>query len=268
MSRLFALGSGSRGNCFAVEHDGVVLLLDAGFSLREIDRRAAWCGLSLDRLAGVVLTHEHGDHAAGAVRLAARHDVVIVASAGTRDALGAGASVRFAPLPIAGPLALGPFAIHGCPILHDAAEPMAIAVRVEDGTSVALAYDLGRPTAALRLLLRERTAIILEANHDEVMLRTSDYPRSVQERIAGSAGHLSNRGAAQLLAEVHHAGLGAVVLAHLSQRCNSEGVAQATVSQALRSAGFGGTVVVARQDEPVGPIELQACRGAQFAFPL
>ncbi len=62
---------------------------------------------------------------------------------------------------------------------------------------------------------------MLEANHDEVLLRTSDYPPSVQRRIAGSGGHLSNRAAAELLGELHHPELAIVVLAHLSQRCNT-----------------------------------------------
>ncbi|MCU0619896.1 MAG: MBL fold metallo-hydrolase [Gemmatimonadales bacterium] len=268
MTRLYALGSGSRGNCFALERDGVVLLLDAGFSLRELDRRAAAAGLALDGLVGIVLTHEHGDHAAGAVRTAARHDVPLVASAGTRDALRAGSAVACAPLVPGHQVTLGPFEVAGCPIPHDATEPMAVAIRADDGTSVALAYDVGRPTAALRLLLRDRTAVILEANHDEVLLRTSPYPASVQERIAGSAGHLSNRIAAQLLAEASHAGLGTVVLAHLSQRCNSEEMARAAVTEALRAVRFGGEVVVARQDEPTGPFTLHPAHGAQFALPI
>ncbi len=89
-----------------------------------------------------------------------------------------------------------------------------------------VAYDLGRPTSALRYLLRGVHALVLEANHDEVQLRTSDYPPVVQRRIAGSTGHLSNRAAAELLAELHHPGLGAVVLAHLSEHCNTAADAQ------------------------------------------
>jgi len=72
MMTLYVLGSGSRGNCCAVESDGKVLLIDAGFSAREIERRAEQAGLAIDRVSGIALTHEHGDHACGAARLARR----------------------------------------------------------------------------------------------------------------------------------------------------------------------------------------------------
>jgi phosphoribosyl 1,2-cyclic phosphodiesterase len=245
-----------------------VLVLDAGFSLREIDRRAERVGLDLAGLVGVALTHEHGDHAAGAVRLAARHGVPVLASPGTWGALQAGDAVPFLPIAQGAHTELAAFTLSGCPIPHDAAEPLALAVTARDGTSVGLAYDLGRPTTAVRYLLRNLSAVILEANHDEVLLRTSEYPASVQERIAGSAGHLSNRTAAELLAELHHRGLGAVLLAHLSRRCNTEAAARATVEQALRAVGFTGDVLVARQEEPIGPVTLAHATGAQFTLTL
>jgi phosphoribosyl 1,2-cyclic phosphodiesterase len=245
-----------------------VLVLDAGFSLRELDRRAERAGLDLAGLVGVALTHEHGDHAAGAVRLAARHGVPVLASPGTWGALRAGDAVPFLPVVQGTRTELSAFSVAGCPIPHDAAEPLALAVTTRDGTSVGLAYDLGRPTTALRYLLQNLSAIILEANHDEVLLRTSEYPASVQERIASSAGHLSNRTAAELLATLHHRGLGAVLLAHLSRRCNTESAARETVARALRAVGYTGDVMVVRQDEPTGPVSLAHTTGAQFTLTL
>jgi phosphoribosyl 1,2-cyclic phosphodiesterase len=129
-------------------------------------------------------------------------------------------------------------------------------VRDAEGISVGVAYDLGRSTGAVRYLLRSLTAIVLEANHDEIRLRTSDYPPAVQRRIAGSGGHLSNRAAAELLVELHHSGLAAVVLAHLSQRCNSKEDALAVIGPALRRVGFRGAIHVAAQDVPLAPIAL------------
>jgi phosphoribosyl 1,2-cyclic phosphodiesterase len=163
---------------------------------------------------------------------------------------------------------LGPFIVEACPSSHDAAEPLAIVVRGSDGASVGVAYDLGRPTTAVRYLLRDLTAIVLEANHDEVQLRTSGYPPVVQRRIAGSGGHLSNRAAAELLAELHHPGLSIVVLAHLSERCNSAAAARATVAPALRRAGFDGVLHVADQDEPLPPILVAQMEGIQLGLAL
>jgi phosphoribosyl 1,2-cyclic phosphodiesterase len=149
---------------------------------------------------------------------------------------------------------LGPFTLEACPTSHDAADPLAIVVRGTDGASVGIAYDLGRPTLAVRYLLRNLSAIVLEANYDELQLRTSAYPAVVQRRIAGSAGHLSNRAAAQLLRELHHPGLSIVVLAHLSEQCNTAADARAAVAPALRRVGFAGVLHVADQDEPLPPI--------------
>jgi phosphoribosyl 1,2-cyclic phosphodiesterase len=163
---------------------------------------------------------------------------------------------------------IGPFVVTACPTSHDAAEPLALAVECADGSRVGVAYDLGRPTTAVRYLLRDLTAIVLEANHDDVLLRTSGYPPVVQRRIAGSGGHLSNRAAAELLAEVHHPGLGVVVLAHLSRQCNTAQDARATVASALRRAGFGGVLHVAEQDQPLGPVPVVPAAGCQLRLAL
>jgi len=269
VTALYVLGSGSRGNCCAVEHEGTALLIDAGFSPKEIERRAETAGLALGRVSAIVLTHEHGDHTRGAGRLARRLGVPVLTAPGTWTRLAP--RMRHAehrPLGLCTRVELGPFVVTACPTSHDAAEPLALAVETGGGVRVGLAYDLGRATAAVRYLLRNLTAIVLEANHDDVLLRTSAYPPVVQRRIAGSGGHLSNRAAAQLLAEVHHPGLGVVVLAHLSRQCNTADDARATVERALRRAGFGGTLHVADQDQPLGPIPVVPRESVQLGLAL
>ncbi len=269
MTALYGLGSGSRGNCFALESAGATLLVDAGFSAREIHRRAAVVGLLLDRVVGIALTHEHGDHTCGAARLARTLGVPVLTAPGTWERLCAtmeGAVHR--PLGVTSPAVAGPFRLRACATSHDAAEPLAIVIDTPDGSSVGFAYDLGRPTTAVRFLLRELTAVVLEANHDDVLLRTSGYPASVQQRIAGAGGHLSNRVAAALLAEIHHDGLGVVVLAHLSRRCNDVEAARGAVSAALEQAGFRGELHVALQDEPLGPLTVAAPCRVQMALEL
>lgn len=269
MTTLYALGSGSRGNCFAVECFGAALLVDVGFSAREIQRRADIAGLRLDQVVGIALTHEHGDHSCGAARLARLLDVPVLTAPGTWDRLCAeleGAEHR--TLGLTTPATAGAFRLRACRTSHDAAEPLAIVVDAPDGTSVGFAYDLGRPTSAVRYLLRGLTAIVLESNYDDVLLRTSGYPPSVQQRIAGAGGHLSNRVAAELLAEIHHEGLGAVVLAHLSQRCNEPAAARAVVHAALQRAGYKGELHVALQDVPLGPVAVSGPRRMQMALEL
>jgi phosphoribosyl 1,2-cyclic phosphodiesterase len=269
MITLYMLGSGSRGNCCAVESEGVALLIDAGFSAREVERRASSVGLDIGQIAGIALTHEHGDHSCGAGNLARRLGVPLLTAPGTWQRLAAARSgTEHRALGLCARVELGPFVVEACPTSHDAAEPLAVVVRAAGGTSVGVAYDLGRPTTAVRYLLRGLTGIVLEANHDEVQLRTSGYPPVVQRRIAGSGGHLSNRAAAELLAELHHPGLSIVVLAHLSAQCNTAADARATIAPALRRVGFGGVLHVADQDEPLPPIAVAPAHGIQFGLAL
>jgi phosphoribosyl 1,2-cyclic phosphodiesterase len=252
-----------------VESEGIAVLVDAGFSAREIERRASSVNLGLDRIAGIVVTHEHGDHACGAARLARRLGVPVLTAPGTWTALSRHmAATEHRPLGLCAQAEIGPFVIQACPTSHDAADPLAVALHAQDGTSVGVAYDLGRPTAAVRYLLRNLSALVLEANYDEVALRTSSYPPAVQRRIAGSGGHLSNRAAAELLVELHHRDLAVVVLAHLSRQCNTSEYARATVGPALRRVGFRGTLHIAEQDSPLAPIRVERIAREQLGLAL
>jgi phosphoribosyl 1,2-cyclic phosphodiesterase len=249
--KLAVLGSGSRGNALALEADGATLIVDAGFGPRTLQRRARAVGMTLEPLAGVVLTHEHGDHARGAVALARRAATPLLATPGTLARLGSADDIVRVPLVPHAPRVVPPFTVSACHIVHDAAEPVAVVIEVADGTRVGIAYDVGRPTGALRHLLRECTVLVLEANHDDVLLRTGPYPAAVRQRIAGSSGHLSNRVTAELAAALWHPGLATVVLVHVSELCNTAELARRTVAPALRRRGFQGELVVARQGEPL-----------------
>jgi phosphoribosyl 1,2-cyclic phosphodiesterase len=254
--RFVVLGSGSRGNAVAVTSGQHTILLDAGFPGRVLRARAEQAGLDLSHLAAVVLTHEHGDHAEGAVSIARKARCHIFSSHGTLRALRATGSVPLVPLAAHVPQRVGPFSVIACPTTHDAAEPIALAVDGPGGERLGVAYDLGRPTAALRLLFRDATALVMESNHDEILLRTGPYPPSVRQRIAGSRGHLSNRAAAELLHELWHPGLTTIVLAHISESCNKPELARGAARAALREHQFAGVLEVASQDGPTGPFEV------------
>ena len=249
--KLAVLGSGSRGNAVALEADGATLVVDAGFGPRTLRQRARAVGMTLEPLAGVVLTHEHGDHARGAVALARRAAAPLLATPGTLDRLPVDHAVVRVPLVPHERRVVPPFTVSACHVVHDAAEPVAVVIQTADGTRVGIAHDVGRPTGALRHLLRGCAILVLEANHDDLLLRTGPYPAMVRQRIASSAGHLSNRVTAELAAELWHPGLATVVLVHVSEQCNTAALAQRTVARALRRRGFRGELVVASQGEPL-----------------
>lgn len=265
--KLAVLGSGSRGNALAIHAEGATLLVDAGFGPRALVQRAADAGLPLEPLAGIVVTHEHRDHARGAAALAARARCPVVGTPGTLHGLRVtGCDARPVP-PFGDPVQVGPFAIQVARSPHDAEEPVAVAVTDSAGRRVGIAWDLGRPTAAVRHLLRGAHALVVEANHDEVLLQSGPYPASVRQRIAGSTGHLSNRMAADLLADLCSPALEVVILAHLSEPCNEPGLARRTVASALRARGFRGQLLVARQDAPSAVITLRPVAQIRLALP-
>ena len=233
------------------------MLLDAGFAPRTLARRARRAGIDLTRLSGVVLTHEHLDHARGGIRIAAASGCSLYASPGTLERLGTrleGVSVEvIAQLESR---VLGPFTVTACHTIHDAVEPLALAVTGPAGEKTALAYDLGRATSVVRYLLRGADCLIVEANHDEVMLRMGPYPPSVRQRIGGPNGHLSNRAAAELLEDVWHPRLGAVVLAHISETCNRWELAWEAARDALAGRAYGGRLLIATQDLALAPFDV------------
>ncbi|MBM4188288.1 MAG: MBL fold metallo-hydrolase [Gemmatimonadetes bacterium] len=256
MIRLVALGSGSQGNAFAIDSADGVVLVDAGFSAKELTRRAVAVGVDLTRLRLVALTHEHGDHTAGAQRLARRHGAPIAATEGTLRAIGAWGDSAHLVLRSSSIVEHGGYQIECCRTVHDALEPAALVIEAAE-VRVGFGYDFGRPTAGLRHLLRDCDALVVESNYDDVMLRTSGYPPSVQHRIAGSGGHLSNRSAAELVAGLYHEGLSVVVLAHLSQHCNAPDLAREAADGLLRARGFAGILAVAAQHTPTGPFTVK-----------
>jgi phosphoribosyl 1,2-cyclic phosphodiesterase len=255
--RVTVLGSGSNGNSVLVEARGVRILIDAGFSGRSMERRLRTVDVEPDSVAGIVVTHDHGDHTRGMGVLARRFGVPLYLTARTRTKC---SHLLTGSEEVRAYASSQPFDIDGLEIrpfvtAHDAADPVAVSVcDSASGARLGIATDLGRPTAAVRAELAGCNMLILEANHDDARLWAGPYPWSVKQRIASSHGHMSNRAAAALGRELLHAGLRNVVLAHLSKECNDSALAADVVGAALRRAGYRGGIEVARQAEPLEPI--------------
>lgn len=261
--RVTVLGSGSVGNATLIEADGTALLVDAGFSGRDLEARLRTVGAEPDRLDGIIITHDHGDHTRGMGVLARRFDVPLFLTRRTADACSAllTGDEDVHEYASSGRFRIGSLEVDAFLTVHDAADPVAVTVcHPGTGSKVGIATDLGRPTAAVRAALAQSHVLVLEANHDDAMLWRGPYPWSVKQRIASSHGHLSNRAAAGLARELHHGGLMAVVLAHLSQHCNDAGLARHEIGRALDRLGWSGHLVVAGQDRPIEPIDVHALR--------
>ena len=250
--RLWSLGSGSRGNAVLLECSGIRVLVDAGFGVRTLQERLRAIGVAPQSIGVCVITHEHADHVKGAAQAAARWGWALHATAGT---IGATPALTGATSFRAGDtLRLEGFTLETARTSHDARESVAVAATAtRTGARAGVCTDLGHATDGVRTLLRDCEVLVLEANHDPGMLRAGPYPPSVCDRIGGPLGHLSNEAAARLAREVAGPGLRQLVLAHLSERCNTPEAATAAVHQVLARTRFRGAIGAALQDAIAGP---------------
>ncbi len=239
MIEAIMLASGSRGNALLVRGGGTAVLVDAGLSARSLATRLEEAGTPPDTLAGVCISHEHRDHVAGLELLHRRYGVPVYANRGTAEGAAQTQGLHGLPWRIfetGSDFQIGAMKIHPFAVPHDAYEPVGFIFEC-GGTRVGVATDLGMPTSLIRERLRGCHGLVLEANHDEHMVRNSGRPPSLQSRILGRLGHLSNDAAAELIVEVAGPDLRWIVLAHLSEQCNERSLCERSVRERLRHAG-------------------------------
>jgi phosphoribosyl 1,2-cyclic phosphodiesterase len=245
------LGSGSSGNCTFLATNRAKILVDAGFSYREIKRRLALIGEQPEALQAVLITHEHSDHITGLARLAKQLRIPVYISAMTRQGLPPKTELPAVETIEPGKryqiedLTIEPFTIP-----HDAVDPVAFRFTAE-GLRVAVATDLGYLPENVKDYLRGCHCMVVESNHDLDMLKNGPYPWYVKERVWSRTGHLSNRALATFLREEYDGESQVMVLAHLSEQNNHPQIARLEATTALeqRSAGHM-KLVVSSQAEP------------------
>lgn len=237
MLRVCSLGSGSGGNALVVEaRDGLFLtrvLVDNGFSVKQLGRRVERAGLSLRDIDAIIVTHEHSDHVGGVARFACKAGIPVYCSRGTARSSGLDESgvelhhIRAGSRVEIGPLAVDPYAVP-----HDAAEPLQF-VFSDGDRRAGLLTDAGQCSDIIVQALQRVHALLLECNHDETMLHSGSYPHFLKTRIGGSLGHLSNNQAAKILRKLDCSQLVWIAAAHLSKVNNSPFLAQLSLSVAL-----------------------------------
>lgn len=237
--RACILGSGSSGNSVWISSNATAILIDAGLSARRTIERLTAIGVDPASLCGICLSHEHQDHTRGARLLHRRLGVPLYANAGTVDALGRAPELKELPWNrfITGqPFTLGDLVVEPFSVPHDAFDPVGFVIS-SDASRIGVVTDIGMATSLIRARLRNCQVLVIESNHDEQLLQEAPRPWSLKQRIRGRQGHLSNQGAAALLAEVAGPDLQRVFLAHLSEECNRCELAVETARAALMQAG-------------------------------
>ena len=255
--RFASLGSGSQGNALVAESGRTRLMLDCGFALAETEARLARAGLAPAELAGLIVTHEHGDHADGVFPFARRHAIPVWMTYGTFAALReAGATVGDCPVHLVDSqraFSVGDMLVQPFTVPHDAREPVQY-VLSDGARRLGVLTDAGCATAHIQASLSGCEALVLECNYDPGMLEGGSYPPSVKARIASRLGHLDNASSGEILASLDRSRLRHVIAAHLSQANNTPRLARAALSWALGCEPEW--ISVASQEEGFGWREL------------
>jgi phosphoribosyl 1,2-cyclic phosphodiesterase len=252
--RFTILGSGSRGNCAYLETETTRLLIDAGFSARQIQQRLAQLGRTLERLDGILITHEHSDHVRALDVLSRKIQVPVYCNRLTYDAIlyqQPRCRLPFHLFETGASFTVGDVEVESFSVPHDAQDPVGFLLRTAGG-NVGFLTDLGHVTRLVRERVRPAHALVLEANHDLQLLQEDPKrPWSVKQRILSRHGHLSNEAAAEALSEVMSETLRHLFLGHLSQDCNRPELAHACVARQLETLGATHvTLEVASQGAP------------------
>lgn len=255
------LGSGSKGNSVYIEGADGAILIDAGFSGKELETRLGRIGRSLEDVDGIFLTHEHDDHISGAGVLSRKRKIPLFANLGTI----LGGEKR-----VGKPYAFNEFAtgdavecrglqIRSFRVSHDTADPVGFVI--SDGRhSLGYCTDTGKVTHLMLRRLQGCAAMIVEFNHNLDMLRNGPYPLALQQRVRSTTGHLSNEQGAECLAALLGDHVQLVVLAHLSEMNNTP--ALATAAAMAEIGDWGDTAVkVAEQHHPLPLWSLHSPRG-------
>ncbi|MBI4468938.1 MAG: MBL fold metallo-hydrolase [Acidobacteria bacterium] len=257
--RINVLGSSSSGNATLAVSGSTRVLIDAGFSAREIRRRLESIGEDISRINAIVVTHEHSDHIRGVPVLARSLRIPVFISPATlntwnlgktTDALKADQTISAEEDFEIGELQFRPFRVP-----HDAAETLAFRIEAR-GVRVAYATDLGYIPQLVAQHLRGVDVLVLEANHDLEMLKNGPYPWSLKQRVMSRHGHLSNDEMARFFQEDFDGSAEHIVLMHLSRTNNHPEVARMVALQAMDGRGSTFTrnleqrLKLARHDQP------------------
>ncbi|HEX4084313.1 MAG TPA: MBL fold metallo-hydrolase [Chthoniobacteraceae bacterium] len=249
------LGSGSAGNCALVETAGCRLLVDGGFSAKQICERLAAAQADPAAIDAILITHEHVDHARGLEVFCKKFATPVYCNRETADAIRQMGICRkeFRLFQSGSDFTVGDVTVQTFSVPHDAAEPVGFVLH-HGGASLGFCTDLGFATRLVHERLRTAATVVIETNHDEKLLQEdSRRPWPVKQRIMSRHGHLSNTAAAEVLATLAQNGLRRAILGHLSRDCNTPDLALGAVRNRLAVDGVTGIEVHCASQREISP---------------
>lgn len=221
-----SLNSGSNGNCYYIGNEREAVLVDAGISCRETEKRMKRIGLSMEKVKAIFISHEHSDHIRGIEVIAKKYQLPVYGTPATMQRAGLMLQEWLIyDLKAHHPVRVGDLRVTAFPKQHDAIDPHSFIVE-GNGVTIGVFTDIGAPCRHVETHFSRCHAAFLESNYDEAMLENGAYPVYLKNRIRGDEGHLSNVQALQLFHAHRPEFMSLVLLSHLSRDNNSPQVAQ------------------------------------------
>jgi phosphoribosyl 1,2-cyclic phosphodiesterase len=218
--QITSLNSGSNGNCYYVGNESEAVLIDAGISCREIEKRMKRLGLDMQKIKAVFVSHEHTDHIKGICSLVKKYQIPVYITGRTLTACGFSLDAHLVKsFTSAASVVIGDLTITDFSKLHDACDPYSFVIKCKT-TKVGVFTDIGAPCKNLIKHFKQCNAAFLESNFDEEMLHGGSYPYYLKRRISGGNGHLSNKQALDLFTQHKPAFMTHLLLSHLSKNNN------------------------------------------------
>lgn len=241
-----SLNSGSNGNCYYLGNEHEAILVDAGISCRETEKRMSRLGLSMDKVKAIFVSHEHSDHIGGIRTLTRKYRLPVYITAATL------AGVRFTldsqlqhSFMAHEAVHIGGLQVTAFPKMHDASDPYSFVVGCGD-VKVGIFTDIGIACDQLLHYFGQCHAAFLESNYDEHMLANGNYPYHLKKRISGGKGHLSNSQALEVFTKYRPPFMSHLVLSHLSRNNNHPSI---VYDMFTAEAGQTHIVVASRYEE-------------------
>jgi len=249
--RVCLLASGSKGNSVFIETDESRVLIDAGLSAREIEKRLAAVSVAAADIDAIFVSHEHTDHVRGVIPFSNRFKTPVIVHYKTREVFPDSKRLKvYREFDSGTSFELKDMVITPFPLAHDAVAPVGFSIETKRG-KIGVATDLGIATRLVAEHLKGSHVLVLESNHDEEMLRDGPYPWELKQRIRSRHGHLSNSESAELLKTLLWKNLEAVFLAHLSEQNNCPGLAEGAARRILGNTALcSPLLVVGSQHSP------------------
>lgn len=257
-----SLNSGSNGNCYYIGNREEAIIVDAGLSCRETEKRMSRLGLSMDTVKAVFISHEHTDHIFGLPVLSKKYQLPVYITERTRMncrlQLQPHLVHTFNPYQ---PVEIGKISVHAFPKQHDAADPHSFIVSAV-GVKVGIFTDIGNACNNVTDSFTQCNAVFLESNYDEAMLLNGKYPYHLKQRIRGGKGHLSNTQAFELFTGCRSPFMSHLLLSHLSRENNTHEIVEGMFQPHAKTT----KVVIASRYKETAVYEIPASPAAPVRF--